>query len=706
MATGAHLPTHHTPLVVPPASAKPPPTPQTPHGARRQPTLLAEVTARFRAALAAAYPGVEGVEAAVTPTKDKDAKFGDYQCNNAMALFGKLKGKEGAPKSPRDVAAAVLAALPADALPATGADAAGKQSALIAETSVAGPGFINVRLGTDFVAQRVLRMLREGLGPFAPPLPCAGGYDGSGGGEDGSKGPPRVVVDFSSPNVAKEMHVGHLRSTIIGDTLCRCLAYCGADVARLNHIGDWGTQFGMLIQHMAEQQGGVEWGDKEAHQGEQAVSDLMALYRAAKARFDAEDDFKERAREAVTRLQGGDAASLAAWGRICAASRKEFDAIYRRLGVELTERGESHYNPMLESVVAELAEKGVAVESDGAMCVFVEGHDNPLIVRKRDGGYGYASTDMAALKQRLEVERADWIVYVTDAGQGGHFDQVFAAARKAGWLAPEGDVGAAGKAPGKAQPRVSHVGFGLVMGEDGKKFKTRSGDVVRLVELLDEAVSRCKATIEERRAEQAVNAVASAAASAAAADPDAAAAAPPPLATEAAAAAGDQGGDVDEAARAMGYGAVKYADLKNSRMTNYKFSYDAMLDLRGNTAVYLLYAHARIAGIVRRSGADLAALAAKPDAALSMAHPRERALALHLARFPDAVADVLDELGPNRLTDYVYDLSEAFSGFYTDCQVLGSGGETERGRLLLVEATGVVMRKCLELLGIAPLYKI
>lgn len=665
-------PSHHTPLTVPPASAKPPPTPQTPASLAREATLLAEVTARFRAALLAAFPDVEGVSAVVTQTKDKDAKFGDYQCNNAMAMFAKLKGKEGAPKSPRDVAAAIVAALPADA------SASSASSSLIAETSVAGPGFINVRLGTDFVAARVLRMLREGLGGFAPPLPCGAAASAAGGGASCA---PRVVVDFSSPNVAKEMHVGHLRSTIIGDTLCRCLAYCGADVLRLNHIGDWGTQFGMLIQHMKERE--------DSDHDSDSVSDLMALYRAAKARFDAEDDFKERAREAVTRLQGGDEASLAAWRRICAASRKEFDAIYARLGVELTERGESHYNPMLETVVEELAEKGVAVESEGAMCVFVEGHENPLIVKKRDGGFGYASTDMAALKQRLTEEGADWIVYVTDAGQGGHFDQVFAAARKAGWLAADAD-GKAVAAASDGKARVSHVGFGLVMGEDGKKFKTRSGDVVRLVELLDEAVARCKATIEERRAEQQQQAAEGAGAGAGADASTTTTTLP----------------DSDEAARAMGYGAVKYADLKNSRMTNYKFSYDAMLDLRGNTAVYLLYAHARIAGIVRKSGRDLATLAGAEDAAVSVEHPRERALALHLARFPDAVADVLEDLAPNRLTDYVYELSEAFSGFYTDCQVLGSGGKTEDGRLLLTEATGVVMRKCLELLGIAPLYRI
>lgn len=389
----------------------------------------------------------------------------------------------------------------------------------------------------------------------------------------------RVVVDFSSPNVAKEMHVGHLRSTIIGDTICRVLEYCGADVVRLNHIGDWGTQFGMLIQHMAElRPGGLDEGKDED------VADLMALYRASKARFDAEEDFKQRAREAVTRLQSGDEASLAAWRRICEASRREFNAIYARLGVTLEERGESFYNPMLKGVVEELKESGVAVESEGATCVFVEGREVPLIVQKSDGGFGYASTDMAAVKQRVNDEKADWVIYVTDVGQSDHFAMVFAAARRAGWLpADEKSL---------APPRVSHVGFGLVLGEDGKKFKTRSGDVVRLVELLDEAKLRCRDTIKARREE-----------------------------------AGDPVDDaeLEAAACAMGYGAVKYADLKSCRTTNYRFSFDAMLDLRGNTAVYLQYAHARIASIGRKAGADADALFAG-GARVALVHPKEVAL--------------------------------------------------------------------------------
>jgi len=587
-------------------------------------SLRTQLNELFGASLKKAFPDVSD-DPVIAPCNN--AKFGDYQCNNAMQLFGKLKGKENAPKAPRDVANALIANLPTNEL--------------VVETSLAGPGFINVRVAPKTLAQRVSALITGDMAAFAPDL-------------RGKK----CVVDFSSPNVAKEMHVGHLRSTIIGDTLCRALEMCGADVLRLNHIGDWGTQFGMLIQHMSELRPeglGADGGRDED------VSDLMELYRASKKRFDAEEDFKTRAREAVTELQSGNPAYTAAWQRICAASRKEFQALYDRLGVKLTERGESFYNPFLKGIVEELKEKGIAEVNEGAVCVFVEGQKVPLIVQKSDGGFGYASTDMAAIRHRVDTEKADWIVYVTDCGQEQHFDMVFAAARKAGWLPPKGDR--------SAKPRIDHVGFGLVLGEDGKKFKTRSGDVVRLVELLDEAKARCEATIRERWAEA--------------------------------------GETIDEAelqaaACAMGYGAVKYADLKNHRMTNYKFSYDAMLDLKGNTAVYLLYAHARIAGIVRKAGRDIETLAKTSEVTLS--HAREAELALHLSKLPEAVEDMLEELAPNRLTDYLYELSEKFNSFYVDCKVIG--GENEDSRLLLCEATARVMRACFHLLGITPLYRI
>jgi arginyl-tRNA synthetase len=392
--------------------------------------LRDELTRLFATAISEAFPFVDvAPEVAIC----NNPKFGDYQCNNAMALFGRMKGKEGAPANPRATAETILKHLP--------------PSSMIAETSLAGPGFINIRIDNGFLASHVTRMVAagpEGIKLWAPP----------------SQAGKRVVVDFSSPNVAKEMHVGHLRSTIIGDTIARCFEYCGADVLRLNHIGDWGTQFGMLIQYMAEKrEGGLE------ATSEEDVADLQVLYRAAKARFDEEEDFKTRAREAVTRLQGGDPQCLAAWNRICDASRREFQKIYDRLGVQLQERGESFYNPRLKDTVDELMDQGVAELSDGAKCVFVEGQEIPLIVQKSDGGFGYASTDMAALKQRIHEENADWIIYVTDVGQAQHFQLVFKAAEKAGYLPRDKNV------------RIDHVGFGLVLGEDGKKFRSRSGDV-------------------------------------------------------------------------------------------------------------------------------------------------------------------------------------------------------------------------------------
>ncbi|WIA09204.1 hypothetical protein OEZ86_011787 [Tetradesmus obliquus] len=585
-------------------------------------TLRGELSGLFKSALSTAFPAAE--EAPIIASCN-NPQFGDYQCNNAMGLFGKLKGKEGAPKNPREVATAIVSSLP--------------DNSTIDNTSLAGPGFINCKVSSAYLAGRINALMTQGVASLAPPLRYK-----------------RVVVDFSSPNVAKEMHVGHLRSTIIGDTIANTLEFCGADVVRLNHIGDWGTQFGMLIEHMAElRPGGL------AESRDEDVADLQTLYRAAKKRFDDEEEFKVRAREAVTRLQSGDEECIAAWQRICDASRREFQAIYSRLGVTLQERGESFYNPMLKDVVEELREKGVAEVSEGATCVFVEGCEVPLIVQKSDGGYGYASTDMAAIKQRVQQEKADWVIYVTDIGQAPHFDMVFAAARKAGWLPEKGSA---------QPPRVSHVGFGLVLGEDGKKFKTRSGDVVRLVELLDEAKQRCRDSVAARREESG--------------DPI------------------DEA-ELEAAACAMGYGAVKYADLKNSRLTNYKFSFDAMLELKGNTAVYLLYAHARIAGIVRKAGKDVDALVAGGEA-FKLEHPRERELAMAIVQFPEALEDMLEELTPNRLTDYLYTLSETFSNFYTECKVLG--GEAEDSRLILVEATARVMRQCFKLLGITPLYRI
>ncbi|KAK9813474.1 hypothetical protein WJX73_001024 [Symbiochloris irregularis] len=582
----------------------------------RQRSVKAELAVLFQEALHKAFPGLD-VQAEVTQTNQP--KFGDYQCNNAMGLFSKLKGKEGAPKNPRTVAEAIVANLPSS-------------PAIAEKPSLAGPGFINVRLGLPWLSKRIVHMLQHGAGCWAPVTPYK-----------------RAVVDFSSPNVAKQMHVGHLRSTIIGYTIAATLEFCNIDVLRINHTGDWGTQFGMLIQHIAETREGGLGSDAL----DEDVVELEVLYKASKGHFDEDPEFKLRAQQAVKKLQGGDPEFLAAWERICAASRRAFDSVYERLGVKITERGESFYNPLLPGLVQEMVDLGIAEESDGAKVIWVEGIKAPFMIQKRDGGYGYDTTDLAAIRHRLQDERGDWLIYVVDSGQGQHFEQVFGAARKAGILPQDKKQG----------PRVEFVGFGLVMGEDGKRIKTRSGASVKLVELLDEARERCRVTIKERRGDD--------------------------ISEE----------ELEASACAMGYGAVKYSDLKNHRTTNYRFSFDDMLDLRGNTAVYMLYAHARIASIIRKVGKDPASLF--HTAELRLEHPAEVTLAMHIARFPEAVELVLDELAPNRLTEYVYDLAEKFSGFYTECKVAGS--EYEDSRLLLCEATAVIMRQTFKLLGITPL---
>ncbi|PPD73129.1 hypothetical protein GOBAR_DD29947 [Gossypium barbadense] len=507
-------------------------------------------------------------------------------------------------------------------------------SEMIDSCSVAGPGFVNVVLSKNWMAKSIQKMLVEGIDTWAPQPPVK-----------------TAVVDFSSPNIAKEMHVGHLRSTIIGDTLARMLEFSKVKVLRRNHVGDWGTQFGMLIEFLFEKFPNFE------DATETAIGDLQAFYKASKQRFDSDPAFKERAQQAVVRLQGGEEKYRRAWAQICEISRTEFHKVYQRLGVHLEEKGESFYNPYIPGVIEGLTKQGLVEESQGARVIFIEGINIPLIVVKSDGGFNYASTDLAALWYRLNEEKAEWIIYVTDVGQQQHFDMVFKAAKRAGWL-PQGDN----------YPKASHVGFGLVLGEDGKRFRTRNTEVVRLVDLLDEAKNRSKAALIERgKGEEWTEE------------------------------------EIESTADAVGYGAVKYADLKNNRLTNYTFNFDQMLNDKGNTAVYLLYAHARICSIIRRSGKDVEEL---KNGTLVLEHKDERDLGLHLLQFAEVVEEACTNLLPNVVCDYLYNLSEIFSKFYSnaECKVIGSDKETSR--LLLCEATAVVMRKCFNLLGITPIYKI
>ncbi|KAK1391262.1 Arginine--tRNA ligase [Heracleum sosnowskyi] len=476
-------------------------------------------------------------------------------------------------------------------------------------------------------------MLRDGIGSWAPTLSVK-----------------RAVVDFSSPNIAKEMHVGHLRSTIIGDTLARMLEFSNVEVLRRNHVGDWGTQFGMLIEYLFDTFPDLE------DANDQAIGDLEAFYKASKKRFDSDSSFKERAQQAVVRLQGGEEKYRKAWKQICDVSRKGYEQVYERLGICLEEKGESFYNPYIPMVLDLLNEKGLVEENEGARVIFIEGKKLPLIVTKRDGGFNYASSDLTALWYRLNEEKAEWVIYVTDKAQRDHFDMIFSAATRAGWLPAEDNK----------YPKADHVAFGLVLGEDGKRFRTRSTEVVRLVDLLDKAKAGYKDKLVERGKDT-----------------------------------GRTNEELEQIAEAVGYGAVKYADLKNNRLTDYTFIYEQMLDDKGDNAVYLLYAYARISSIIKKSGREIEEL--EKDGSLELTQDAERVLGLHLIRFPEVVEEACSKLLPSLLCKYIYGLSEASTKFYDDCPVIGSAAETSR--LLLCKATEIVMKQCFHLPGITPVTK-
>lgn len=563
-------------------------------------SLLEEKT---RQALALAFGRID-----IAPeiTQSTQPQFGDYQCNNALKLAKELK------LNPREVAQKIAAHFEKDSL--------------IAKIEIAGPGFINLTLDPVFLSKQVGEMVRDLL--LGVPHP---------------KHREKIVVEFSSPNVAKELHVGHLRSTIIGDCLARLFEFLGHDVLRLNHIGDWGTQFGMLIAYMRDEASDVLEGKKEAD-----LSSLMQWYRASKNRFDADPEFKKRAQLQVVKLQGGDEATLAAWKMICDISRRAYQAIYNLLDVKLVERGESFYNPMLPQVVADLEKKGMIAVSDGAKCIYLEGFTGregeplPIIIQKSDGGYNYDTTDMAALRHRIEIEKASRIIVVVDAGQSLHFQMLFNAAEKAGYLDPQ-------------KVQANHVAFGVVLGPDGKKFKTRSGETERLIDLLYEASAHAKKILKERM---------------------------PELTDK----------ELDHMAEVLGIDAIKYADLSCHRIKDYVFSYERMLRFEGNTAAFLLYAYVRIQSIKRKIGKEIASTAIKLE------HPAEIALGLHLRQFGEALDIVARDLIPNRLTDYLYTLAEKFHGFFRDCRVEGS--PQEESRLALCEATGRVLEKGLQILGL------
>ncbi|WP_066378733.1 arginine--tRNA ligase [Anabaena sp. CA = ATCC 33047] len=548
-------------------------------------------------------------------------KFGDYQANVALSLSKKLG------QQPRAIASAIVEKLDV--------------SAICEPPEIAGPGFINLKLTTAYLEAQLNAI-----------------YTDTRLGVPTAKHPQREIVDFSSPNIAKEMHVGHLRSTIIGDCIARILEFRGHDVLRLNHVGDWGTQFGMLIAYLRE-----VYPEALTTANALDIGDLVSFYRKAKQRFDADETFQETARQEVVRLQAGAEDTLHAWKLLCEQSRQEFQVIYDFLNIQLTERGESFYNPLLPTVVEELDQTGLLVENQGAKCVFLDGFTNregeplPLIVQKSDGGYNYATTDLASVRYRIQKDEAKRIIYVTDAGQANHFAQFFQVARKAGWI-PD-DV------------ELVHVPFGLVLGEDGKKFKTRSGDTVRLRDLLDEAVSRAHADLETRLKEEEREETAE---------------------------------FINKVAEVVGISAVKYADLSQNRTSNYVFSYDKMLDLKGNTAPYMLYAYARIQGISRKGGINFEELG--NNAKVILQHETEFALAKFLLQLGEVISTVEEDLLPNRLCEYLYELSKKFNVFYDRNQgvpVLNAEEPLRTSRLVLCDLTARTLKLGLSLLGIQVL---
>ena len=498
--------------------------------------------------------------------------------------------------------------------------------AFIDQLEIAGPGFINITLSKEYLSQKVHEILiDEHVGVALPK-------------------PKKIIVEFSSPNIAKELHVGHIRSTIIGDALARLFEFLGHDVLRLNHVGDWGTQFGMLINYMQQHAPQVL-----AEEQQTDLSELLEWYKAAKRCFDEDPQFKKSAQLKVVDLQNGDAQTLRAWKMICEISRRAFSEIYALLDVKLTERGESFYNPYLSKVIQDLEAKNLIVISQGAKCLFLEGFEIPMIVQKSDGGYNYDTTDMAAMWHRIAVEKADRIVIVTDAGQSLHFAMLFKAAEKAGYIDPN-------------KVEVNHVPFGVVVGADGKKFKTRSGQTEKLIDLLLKAVQEAEVIMRERLSD---------------------------LSAE----------EISHAALILGIDAVKYADLSCHRVKDYVFSYERMLKFEGNTAAFLLYAYVRIQSIKRKVGKDVCSVASSSRVVLE--HPTEVDLSLHLCQFAETLDAMSRELLPNRLTDYLYSLAEKFHAFFRDCRVEGS--DQELSRLLLCEATGRILYRGLSILGLKTL---
>ncbi|MFG3001702.1 arginine--tRNA ligase [Streptomyces sp. NPDC048340] len=590
------------------------------------PSLASSVNQRVADALAAAVlkAGSDSADPSPRPAGWGDPMLrrsdrADFQANGILALAKKAKA------NPRELATTVVEGIP------TGD--------LIREIEVSGPGFLNITITDRAIIETLAaRAADDRLG-----VPLA-------------ERPGTTVIDYAQPNVAKEMHVGHLRSAVIGAAMVEILEFTGETVVRRHHIGDWGTQFGMLIQYLLEHPHELDHkseGDGEAS-GEEAMSNLNRLYKASRALFDSDEEFKTRARARVVDLQAGEPETLAMWQRFVDESKIYFYSVFNKLDMDIQDPdvvGESGYNDMLTETCKLLEDSGVAVRSNGALCVFFDdvkgpdGNPTPLIVQKSDGGFGYAATDLSAIRDRVDNLKASSLIYVVDARQSLHFKMVFETARRAGWL--------------NDGVKAHQLAFGTVLGKDGKPFKTREGETVRLVDLLDEAVERAATVVREKAQDL----------------------------TE---------GEIAERAAQVGIGAVKYADLSTSAARDYKFDLDQMVSLTGDTSVYLQYAYARIQSILRKAGE------ARPAAHAELAlEPTERALGLHLDQFGELIAEAAGEYAPHKLAAYLYQLASLYTSFYAECPVLKADTpEQVENRLFLSDLTARTLTKGMSLLGI------
>ena len=563
-------------------------------------------------------------------TQSSKEEFGDYQCNVCLVLSKIYKN------NPRDIAIDFIKEL--NQLP--------QIINLCEPLEIAGPGFINIKLKDEILIKEIklkIECPRAGVSLISNIKHYLS---------------QKIIVDFSSPNIAKEMHVGHLRSTIIGDSIARIFELRGYEVLRLNHIVDWGTQFGMLITQLKDL-----YSNDLKEIDKIKISDLVEFYKASKKRFDNDTEFQQRSRQEVVKLQSGDNKSIEAWKLLCDQSRKEFGEIYKTLNIEIKERGESFYNPFLKSVIEELKLKNILVEDQGAKCVFLDGMTNkegkplPLIIQKKDGGFNYATTDLAAIRYRFNKppngDNASRIIYVTDHGQANHFAAVFQVAKKANWI------------PNNCQ--VDHVPFGLVQGIDGKKLKTREGETIRLKDLLIEAVRRAKKDLLQRLENE------------------------NRYETEE---------FISKTSRVIGLGAVKYADLSQNRITNYQFSFDKMLSLNGNTAPYLLYTLVRISGINRKNDLQNDS---KKSQSIDYEHALEWKLIRKLLKFDEVIISIEKDLMPNRLCNYLFELCQIFNRFYDQLPILKEEKYKKISRLKLCDLTEKTLKLSLELLGIETL---